>query len=141
MGVLVAVACDAGPGERTESRLEPVEGGFLADLCSDGATAWGGEPPTAYVFECRQKDGTRDGVFRTWYPDGVRRDVGGFAEGKREGLWSHYHRHGQKISEGRYSRGERDGQWSFWHKSGRLREKVWFRDGAIDRWQRAGHGP
>ncbi len=132
--------CEAGSPDAAAPPLALVQDPFLALQCPSGATAWGGEPPTAYMFECRSDDGVRHGAYRAWYPDGTRREIGEYSAGKRSGLWSFFHRKGAKISEGRYLGGERDGAWVFWHKSGRLRERVSFRAGEIDRWEPAGHG-
>ena len=107
---------------------------ILEAQCPEGAHAYGGEPPTAYAFECRLPDGTPHGTSKTWFPDGKRQRLGEYENGLRTGSWTDFHREGTIKSEGRYSEDRRDGVWTFWHKSGRLEERTWFRAGQIETW-------
>jgi hypothetical protein len=133
LALCVTAACEPPPAAPAAA-LRPNEDPILQAQCPAGATAYGAEPPVAYLLECRRPDGTPHGISRTWFPNGGRQRLGRHDEGQRVGSWTDFHRNGKMKSQGRYAHDLRDGVWTFWHKSGRLEERTWFRAGQIETW-------
>lgn len=87
----------------------------------------------------------KDGLQRTWYPDGSPRSERRFAAGEPAGVWRswyqngvleqeyefsdepttmrYYHPDGALSAEGPARRGVREGEWSYWYPSGVLRQR------------------
>ena len=83
-----------------------------------------------------------------YYPEGMKRIEGEYAESKREGRWTYWydngnkwsearfkaglqhgkntvwHENGTKYYEGNYKSGERTGVWKFWDENGKLIKEV-----------------
>lgn len=96
-------------------------------------------------FERSWRDGSPDGWWRTWWPDGTPRfeycyaaepalmrwwhasgamsSWGQARNGLREGPWRGRHPGGEPAFEGSFRAGQRDGPWTFWHPDGSLAEQ------------------
>ena len=87
----------------------------------------------------------KDGLHRTWYPDGTPRSERRFAAGEPAGVWRswypdgtleqeyefsdeprpmrYWHPDGSLSAEGPARRGVREGSWTFWYPGGGLRQR------------------
>ncbi len=95
--------------------------------------------------------GTREGLWTFWFPNGELREQGRYQDGLRVGTWKQWHANGQARSEGEreadaaLDASPRTGCWRFWFENGALeaqgvyvhglREGHWdyhFTDGELD---------
>lgn len=63
----------------------------------------------------------RDGLARSWYPDGRPRDAGEFALDEPVGIWTEWDEDGGR-SQGSYRDGQRQAAWTYFDPQGRLAE-------------------
>ncbi len=79
---------------------------------------------------------TLDGNFYGFYPTGVLREVGQFANNKRVGFWKSFHDNAALESSGEYLDGLQEGVWDLFNKGGILLEKGSFAAGKrIGEWR------
>ena len=67
---------------------------------------------------CATSRGTRHGLYRRWYDDGVLAAQGEYAFDQKEGVWLEFHPNGALREEGQYVDGKRDGTWITWGADG-----------------------
>lgn len=67
----------------------------------------------------------KQGLWITWFPNGIRKDSGVYVVNKQHGEWTSRYQNGNIESTGRYDNGLREGTWRFFHENGELatREK------------------
>ena len=64
-------------------------------------------------------NGKREGLFVSWYDDGVMgAGMGTYKNGKKEGLFTVWNKYGQKVEEMNYKKGKREGLFVGWYDDG-----------------------
>ncbi|MBE9536295.1 MAG: hypothetical protein IMF07_03860 [Proteobacteria bacterium] len=59
------------------------------------------------------------GVEEEHYPSGeLKRSGSRLKDGSKDGIWTSYYRNGHKLSSGRYENGKKEGTWTFWDMRG-----------------------
>ena len=61
-------------------------------------------------------DAKRNGLWKSYYRDGVLWSQGDFINGIREGITITYFASGKKYYEGHYTKGRKSGVWKFWNE-------------------------
>jgi hypothetical protein len=85
-------------------------------------------------------DGSREGLWSFWFPNGTLREQGRYTGGLRSGRWKQWHANGQARSDGEREidpvsqSSPRSGFWRFWFENGALQAQGVFVHG-----QREGH--
>lgn len=78
-------------------------------------------------------DGTKDGAWREFYPDGALKAEGSYQEGKKTGNWTYYHPNGNKEQAGQYNKqGAPAGTWRWYFENGNLRKEESYLNGKLD---------
>ena len=67
-------------------------------------------------------DGVRDGLWRSWWSDGIMRGEGRLYRNKRIGTWTMWHENGQKRIETSYDKGLTHGRSTTWDAEGNVVE-------------------
>ncbi|MCI5056143.1 MAG: hypothetical protein MRY83_08545 [Flavobacteriales bacterium] len=70
------------------------------------------------------KEGQRDGAWKSWYEDGKIWTEGQFINGKRSGVGIIYYTNGQKRCEGDYTEDKPSGKWVFWDDQGKVQKEI-----------------
>jgi antitoxin component YwqK of YwqJK toxin-antitoxin module len=80
------------------------------------------------VIEMRgmMKDGKRDGLWKSWYQDGLPWSETTFKDGIKEGPTVTYYENGGKRYEGFYSNDEEYGKWIFYDEKGNVTQTQTF---------------
>jgi len=65
--------------------------------------------------------GIQRGPYRTYYENGQIEREGSY-QGSQEGLWTNYRPDGRKLEEGEFRHGKRHGRWKSWDDRGRQRQ-------------------
>ncbi len=100
---------------------------------------WPADTPR-FEGEVSRLDGTREGLWTFWFPNGQLREQGRYAHGQRVGPWKQWHANGRARSAGARAadpaRGDspREGYWRFWFENGELESQ-----GVFVRGLREGH--
>lgn len=68
--------------------------------------------------------GRRNGVWKSYYRDGVLWSEGNFANGRREGKTMTFFTNGNKYYEGVYANAKKSGIWKFWNEQGEFVKEV-----------------
>jgi antitoxin component YwqK of YwqJK toxin-antitoxin module len=77
--------------------------------------------------------GTRDGLWKEYYPNGALRSTGIYNQGRRVGEWKFYHPNGQIEQTGSYNRdGKEEGTWMWYFPTGNILREEKYRNGKID---------
>ncbi len=66
------------------------------------------------------EDKKRNGLWKSYYRDGVLWSQGDFVNGIREGITITYFASGKKYYEGYYTKGKKSGMWKFWNEQEEL---------------------
>ena len=74
-------------------------------------------------------DGTYDGDWKYYYPDGKVSIEGKYVAGKKSGMWIYYYNNGKIQQKGRYSDGEFDGAWVLYYPSGAIQAQEFYKRG------------
>jgi len=69
-------------------------------------------------------DVKRNGLWKSYYRDGILWSEGDFVNGIREGKTATYFANGQKYYEGQYSKAKKSGIWKFWNEQGDLVNEI-----------------
>ncbi|MBA3705439.1 MAG: hypothetical protein H0W84_05935 [Bacteroidetes bacterium] len=69
-----------------------------------------------------KKAGKREGVWKTWYDNGIPWSETTFKEGKKEGKTTTWYENGRKRYEGFYNKDMESGKWTFWNELGNIIE-------------------
>src|ERR1051326_715289 len=72
------------------------------------------------LSETRYKAGSKNGMERFYYDDGILKMESHYKDGMKEGTESSYFKDSRKSEEGNYSMGKKDGRWSSYYQSGKL---------------------
>lgn len=67
---------------------------------------------------CATGRGTKHGVYRRWYADGVLAAEGEYDYDTKHGVWIEFHPNGALREEGQYHNGKRIGTWVTWGSDG-----------------------
>ena len=78
------------------------------------------------------KDGTKDGVWREFWPNGQVRAEGLYESGLREGIWTFYRITSEKEQEGNYRQGVFHGTWTWWYLDGEIHREEDYTRGKLD---------
>ena len=68
--------------------------------------------------------GRRNGIWKSYYRDGVVWSEGYFTNGRREGKTITYFTNGNKYYEGEYVKSKKSGIWKFWNEQGEFVKEV-----------------
>jgi antitoxin component YwqK of YwqJK toxin-antitoxin module len=63
--------------------------------------------------------GEKNGLWKSYYPNGNVWSEGEFKDGLDHGIRKAYYENGQKRFEGKYENGRKRGMWIFWDENGR----------------------
>lgn len=63
--------------------------------------------------------GEKDGLWKSYYPNGNKWSEGEFKNGVDHGMRKAYYENGQKRFEGKYENGRKRGMWIFWDENGK----------------------
>ena len=77
-------------------------------------------------------DGTKEGPWREFWPNGQIRAEGMYESGVREGQWTFYRVTGEKEQEGKYRQGAFHGTWTWWYLGGQVHRKEDYTRGKLD---------
>lgn len=77
-------------------------------------------------------DGLYSGSLTNWLPDGSVYYTFGFSEGERNGVYKTYHPNGLPETEGAYQNGSREGNWNTYFRNGNIDNKGWYINGTSD---------
>lgn len=66
------------------------------------------------------KDGKRDGLWKSFYENGLPWSETTFKEGKKEGKTTTWYENGKKRYEGSFKNDVESGRWVFWNEDGTL---------------------
>lgn len=74
------------------------------------------------VIEMRgmMKDGKRDGLWKSWYENGLPWSETTFVLGKKNGKTTTWYDNGKKRYEGFYTNDKESGRWMFWKEDGSI---------------------
>lgn len=79
------------------------------------------------------EDGTRDGHWKDYYPDGALKAEGNYDKGRQTGEWKYYHANGKMEQTGKFNKqGKWDGPWKWYFDSGQLLKEENYRNGQKD---------
>ena len=78
------------------------------------------------------KDGTKEGLWREFWPNGQIRAEGMYESGLREGKWTFYRIAGEKEQEGKYRQGAFHGTWTWWYLGGKIHREEDYTQGKLD---------
>ena len=78
------------------------------------------------------KDGTKEGPWREFWPNGQIRAEGIYESGVREGKWTFYRITGEKEQEGKYREGAFHGTWTWWYPGGQIHREEDYTLGKLD---------
>ena len=78
------------------------------------------------------KDGTKEGPWREFWPNGQIRAEGMYESGLREGKWTFYRIAGEKEQEGKYRQGAFHGTWTWWYPGGKIHREEDYTQGKLD---------
>ena len=70
------------------------------------------------------KNGSRDGEWKSFFPDGQLQSDEFFTAGKPDGKVTVYYENGKKMYEGENSNGELKGVWTYWDEKGNVTRTV-----------------
>jgi antitoxin component YwqK of YwqJK toxin-antitoxin module len=83
----------------------------------------------------QQQDSLKDGIFRTFHPNGALKMEGMMKDGKRTGNWKAYYEDGTLWSEGFFHAGLRDGGTWVYHSNGIIKIKGTYEKGKkVGKW-------
>ena len=71
-------------------------------------------------FETEYFKGKKDGLFRSWYKNGILYEEITYKEGKKHGLSRHWYQNGQLQQEYTYKNDKKDGLYRYWYENGQL---------------------
>ncbi|MCA9173044.1 MAG: toxin-antitoxin system YwqK family antitoxin [Planctomycetales bacterium] len=80
------------------------------------------------MFE-QQGEGTKEGEWVRYYPNGQKQMVGVFQRDKPIGQFTWWYESGQRALTGVYEEGDKVGQWTWWHDNGMKRSQGNYREG------------
>jgi antitoxin component YwqK of YwqJK toxin-antitoxin module len=63
--------------------------------------------------------GEKNGLWKSYYPNGNVWSEGEFKDGLDHGIRKAYYENGQKRFEGKYENGRKRGMWIFWDENGK----------------------
>jgi antitoxin component YwqK of YwqJK toxin-antitoxin module len=74
------------------------------------------------VIEMRgiMKEGKRDGLWKSWYENGLPWSETTFKEGRKNGKTTTWYENGNKRYEGFFTNDKESGRWTFWKEDGTL---------------------
>lgn len=74
------------------------------------------------VIEMRglMKNGKRDGLWKSWYEDGLPWSETTFVSGKKNGKTTTWYANEKKRYEGFYTNDVESGKWTFWDENGKI---------------------
>ncbi len=75
------------------------------------------------------QDGSPDGKWQWWHPDGSLNTEGAFEGGEKHGLWTWYYPNGQRFAESNFDHGTMIDSESHWNSDGDLVTTGEYRDG------------
>ena len=78
----------------------------------------------------KMKNGTKDGLWTSWFKSGQKHIEETFKDGEKDGLFTLWHSNRQKKIEGTFKDGEQNGLWTYWDKNGQMMYYGTFKDGA-----------
>ena len=101
------------------------------------------DPLAAVYFRVGARDSMLrwQGPLRDYYRDGKIQMKGGYKNNVRDGVFLYYSERNTYESAGRYSMGRSVGKWEQFHWNGKLKEEVFYGNGAFTRntWDSLGH--
>lgn len=74
------------------------------------------------------KNGERDGLWKSYFPEGTIWSETGFNEGEMDGETKTFFPNGKLRYSGIYSNGEKDGEWRFYDSTGAFIKKASFQE-------------
>lgn len=77
------------------------------------------------------KEGSKDGLWTSWYVNGQKTLEVNFKEGKEDGLWTLWNEKGQKEVEGNWKDGKRSGTWTWWDWNGNITRNRTYEEGEL----------
>lgn len=83
-------------------------------------------PKGSLQLEGPIKNNLREGVWRSYYPDGTLWSQATFVEGKSQGETLTYYQNGKLRYKGYYSMDEKSGEWEWYDSTGVIQKKVNF---------------
>jgi antitoxin component YwqK of YwqJK toxin-antitoxin module len=93
-------------------------------------------------LEATSQASVRDGVLRTWYPNGQLGHQGEYENGEPKGEFLWWYATGQLQIQGSYSDGVQNGDWTWWHENGMKKVQGTFvqgrREGVWSQWKASG---
>jgi uncharacterized protein len=100
--------------------IVPVKIGKPDERCAGGGEIFGSEPPVGFKLWC-EKDGVKNGIWRSWWENNNRWIEGQYAAGKKAGTWIEWYDNGHVTSKGDYLAGRKEGQWTEHYANGNRR--------------------
>lgn len=143
--LLAATASSDGVDRSLSAYQEPE---FATGFHVNGGKAW----------EASIRNNRYDGLYVSWYQNGIRNEEGEYSNGERHGVWRNWqsvgassflerqgaywngiptgiwttwHSEHQKESEGEYEGGEKVGPWKFWSRDGSVDNKTGVYEGGV----------
>lgn len=123
--IIVAISCNSPVKEKAAQNSAKDS---LRSTGSSSKKVTDGEFIKRYdngVVEARGmlKNGKREGVWKSFYKDGMPWSETEFVDGKKDGRTSSWYENGQKRYEGSYKNDVESGVWMFWDDKGNLATK------------------
>ncbi len=81
------------------------------------------------IIEYEVVNGKKNGVFKTYYKNGILEMMGTIENNLNQGKWSYYYPSGNIESEGYFKDDLPTGLWKWYHENGNLREEGTFEKG------------
>lgn len=81
------------------------------------------------IIEYEAVNGKKNGVFKTYYKNGILEMMGTIENNLNQGKWTYYYQSGQIESEGYFKDDLPTGLWKWYHENGNLREEGTFEKG------------
>jgi len=77
-------------------------------------------------------DGTFDGHWKYFYPNGILKSEGDYINGSKNGIWTFYYKDGKKQQIGKYKDEVPIGEWKWFYPNGNIRRIEYYRKGKLE---------
>ena len=109
--------------------VEPIDefDNYLDEVCGSGIHYFLTEEP-AYYWKYEPKNG----LYKSWHPNGQMRERCTYKNGKRDGLCESWHSNGRALGRCTYKNKELDGLYESWYSNGQMSERCTYKNGKKD---------
>jgi antitoxin component YwqK of YwqJK toxin-antitoxin module len=126
--VMSYFSCNSGPSEKpvpAKKTANVIQKDFTFENKKDSVKVINGEQIHYHkngVIEMRgmMKDNKRDGLWKSWYENGLPWSETTFSNGKKNGKTTTWYENGNKRYEGFFTNDRESGRWTFWKEDGTI---------------------